>query len=90
MPRRTVAVLLAALLVLVVAVHEGVFLGLPIEAFEVVGDLRHSHFAEDTLHVVGDAGGDQAIGHGLAGRIHVALDKAHATLAVHRGQVHLA
>ena len=40
--------------------------------------------------MVGDACGDQAVGHGLAGRVHVALGQAHPALAVHRGQVHLA
>ena len=46
--------------------------------------------AEHALHVVGDPRRDQAIGHGAAGRVHVALGEAHAALAVHRGQVHLA
>ena len=81
---------LTALLVLVVAVHEGVFLGLPVEALEAVGDVRLALLPEHALHVVGEARGDQAVRHGAAGRVHVALGQAHAALAVHRRQVHLA
>ena len=40
--------------------------------------------------MIGDPGCDQAVGHGLARRVHVALGEAHAPLAIHRGQVHLA
>ena len=57
---------LAALLVLVVAVHEGVFLGLPVEALELVGDVGLALLAEHALQVVGDPGGDQAVRHGPA------------------------
>ena len=64
---------LAALLVLVVAVHEGVFFGLPVEALEPVGDIVLALLAEHALHVVGDPRRDQAVGHGAAGRVHVAL-----------------
>ena len=81
---------LPALLVAVVAVHEGVFLGLPVEALELVGVCRLALLAEHALHVVGDARRDQAVGHGLAGRVHVALGQPHPPLAVHRGEVHLA
>ena len=81
---------LPALLVGVVAVHERVLLGLPVEALELVGVGGVAHGAERRLQVVGDPGGDQAVGHGLARRVHVALGQAHPALAVHRGQVHLA
>ena len=81
---------LAALLVLVVAVHEGVFFRLPVEALELVGDLRLALLAQHALHVIGDARRDEAVGHRLARRVHVALGEPHAPLAVHRGQVHLA
>ena len=74
----------------VVAVHECVFLGLPVEALELIGEFFIAQGADSLLHVVGDPRGDQAVGHGLAGRIHVALSQAHPALAVHRGQVHLA
>ena len=43
----------AALGVAVIPVHEGVFLGLPIEALELVGDRWLAHFAEHPLKVVG-------------------------------------
>ena len=67
---------LAALFVLVIAVHEGVFLGLPVEALELVGVLRLALLAQHALHVVGDARRDQAVGHRLAGRVHVASRSA--------------
>ena len=81
---------LAALLMLVVAVHEGVFLGLPVEALELVGVLGIAQLAQHALHVVGDARGDEAVRHRFAGRVHVALGETHAPLAVHGGEVHLA
>ena len=81
---------LAALGVLVVAVHERVFLGLPVVAFELVGDVVLAGGPPGLLQRLGDAGDDQAVGLGLAGRVHVALGQAHPPLAVHRGQVHLA
>jgi hypothetical protein len=71
---------LPALLVLVIAVHECVFLGLPVEALELVGMGGVAHFAENKLHVVGEPRGDEAVGHGLAGWIHVPLRQAHAPL----------
>ena len=58
---------LAALLVGVVAVHERVFLGLPVEALELVGELVVAQRRGTLLQVVGEPGGDQAVGHGLAG-----------------------
>ena len=64
---------LAALFVLVVAVHEGVFLALPVKALEPVRDIVLALLAEHAFHVVGDPRRDQAIGHRTAGRIHVAL-----------------
>jgi hypothetical protein len=79
---------LAALLMLGVSVHDGVFFGLPVEPLELVGALNVALLAKDALHVVGDACGDQAIGHGLAGRVHVALSEAHSPLAVHRREIH--
>ena len=81
---------LAALGVAVIAVHEGVFLGLPVEALELVGDVGLAHFAEHAFEVVGEARRDEAVGHRLAGRVHVALGQAQPALAVHRGEVHLA
>ena len=53
---------LAAFLMLGVAVHEGVFFGLPVEALELVGILGIAQLAQHALHVVGDARGDQASG----------------------------
>ena len=64
---------LAALFVLVVTVHEGVFFALPVEALEPVGDIVLALLAEHAFHVVGDPRRDQAVGHGAAGRVHVAL-----------------
>ena len=89
-PQTVIGDVLAALGVLVVAVHEGVFFGLPVEALELVGIFGVAHVAQHALHVIGDARGDQAVRHGLAGRVHIALGKAHAPLAIHRGEVHLA
>ena len=76
--------------VLVVAVHEGVFLGLPVEALELVGGRGVARGAERLLQVIGEPRGDQAVGQRLARRVHVALGQAHPALAVHRGEVHLA
>ena len=89
-PQAVVGHELAALRVGVIAVHEGVFLGLPVEALELVGYVGLAHLAEHALHVVGDSRRDQAVGHGLAGRVHIALGQSQAALAVHRGEVHLA
>ena len=73
-----------------IAVHEGVFFGLPVKAFELVGYVGFAHLAKHALHVVGDARRDQAIGHGLPRRVHIPLGQPQATLAIHRGEVHLA
>ena len=81
---------LAALGVAVVPVHESVFLGLPVEALELVGLGLLAHRAEHPLKVVGEARRDEAVGHGLAGRVHIALSQPQPTLAVHRGKIHLA
>lgn len=81
---------LTALLVLVVAVHEGVFLGLPVEALELGGQVGLPHVPEHALQIVGDAGCDQAVGHRSPGWVHVALGEAHPALTVHGRQVHLA
>ena len=89
-PQAVVGDVLATFRVQVVAVHERVFLGLPVEALELVGVPLVARRAEDPLQMVGEPGGDQAVGHRLAGRVHVALGEPHAPLAVHRGQVHLA
>ena len=78
----------ATVLMLVVAVHERVFFGLPIEALELVGILGVAELPQHALHVVGEARGDEAVGHRLAGRVHVALGEPHAPLAVHGGEVH--
>ena len=78
---------LAALFVAVIAVHEGVFFGLPVEALELVGVFGLALLAQHPLHVVGDARGDQAVGHRLPRRVHVPLGQTHAALAVHRRQI---
>ena len=52
--------------------------------------LRLALLAQHALHVVGDARRDQAVGHRLAGRVHVALGEPHAPLAVHRREVRFA
>ena len=65
-PQARIGDVLAALGVQVVAVHEGVFFGLPVEALELVGVGVVAHGAEHPLHVVGDPGRDQAVGHGVA------------------------
>ena len=75
---------------LMVAIHEGVFLGLPVIAFELVGDVVLAGGAPGPLQGLGQPGDDQTIGHRLAGRIHVALGQPHAPLTIHRRQVHLA
>ena len=81
---------LTALLVLMIAVHKGVFFGLPVEALKVVCQVILAHGSVNTLHVVCDAGRDEAVRHGISRRVHVLLGKPHAPLTVHRGEVHLA
>ena len=81
---------LAAFLVGVVAVHEGVLLGAPVVAAETVGHLRLARRPPGRFEGPGEAGDDQAVGQRLAGRVHPALGQAQPALAVHRCQVHLA
>ena len=73
-----------------VAVHESVFLGLPIEALELVGVLTFALLAEHALHVVGNARRDKAVRHRLPRRVHVLLGQTHAAFAVHGGKISLA
>ena len=81
---------LPALFMLMIAVHEGVFFGLPVEALKVVCQVILAHGSVNTFHVVCDAGRDETVRHGIAGWVHVLLGEPHAPLAVHRGEVHLA
>ena len=81
---------LAAFLMAVIAVHEGVFLRLPVEAFELVGDVALAHLAEDALQVIGEPRRNQAVGHRVAGRVHEPLRQPHAPFAIHGREVHLA
>jgi hypothetical protein len=78
---------LAALLMLMIAVHEGIFFGLPVEALEVVCKVGLALFARYPPHVICGAGGDQAIGHRLTMRVHVLLGQSHAALTVHGGEI---
>ena len=88
-PQTIVGDELPALLVVVIAVHEGVFFRLPVEALELVGVLGLTLLAQHALHVLGDARADQAVHHGLSWRVHVALGEPHAPLAVHRCEIGL-
>lgn len=64
---------LAAVSILIVAVHEGVFFRPPVEALELgcIGVI--TQLGQDPLHGVGEARGNQAVRHGLARRVHVTL-----------------
>ena len=73
-----------------IAIHEGVFFGLPVIALELVGIVVAALLAQNPLQVLGDSRGNEAVGLGRARAVHVFLDQPHAPLAVHGGQVHLA
>jgi len=55
--------------VLVVAVHEGVFLGLPVIALELVGIGVVAGGPERRFQMIGQAGRDQAVRQGLTRRV---------------------
>ncbi len=72
------------------AVVEGIFLGGPLESLEALGHFGIAFLLVHHLDGVGDARGNQAVGDGLSGGIDEFFAQAHAALAVHRREVHLA
>ena len=48
-----------------------------------------AHLAENALHGLGHLRGDQRIGERIAERVHIFLGQPQASLAIHRGEVHL-
>ena len=56
--QRLVSDELAALRVEMVPIHERIFFGLPVKAFEFVSKIAFTHFTEHALHMVGYSSGD--------------------------------